>query len=95
MSCGAPHPIPLTEEILLKCGFVRHFTGFQEDNVMRLNIKNEEMAFDFLGVDYDLNRKVLSILQDSDIIHLEHIEHLHQIQNGVQFLTGEELNVEL
>jgi hypothetical protein len=84
-------PIPLTEEILLKCGFVSEFTGHQEDNVMRLNIKKTYSEHDYLGIDYDINVNLLSILQDSDIVCLEHIKYLHQLQNLFYCLSGNEL----
>lgn len=73
-------PIPLTEEILLKCGFITNSGRvFFKDNI----------GYEF-GV---TNRAVYKI--DDGFILFKHIKHLHQLQNLYFALTGEELNVEL
>ena len=82
-------PIPLTEEWLMKCGFVNEFTGHQEDDVMRLQIKKNFM------IDYDLNYMQLAINQEGDIVDVDHIKYVHQLQNLHFALTGQELNIEI
>jgi len=71
-------PIPLTEEILLKCGFEKHITiDIYPTFVFRMININD------------------GIVYVSDLGFLNHIKHLHQIQNLYFALTGEELNIEL
>lgn len=73
-----PQPIPLTEEILLKCGFKKHITSDIYPTY----------AFKFMNV----NNGVLYVLK---IGFLNHIKHIHQLQNLYFALTGEELGVNL
>lgn len=73
-------PIPLTEEILLKCGFEynKHYDSYvkETDRASEFIIR----AKDFVMCDIDLIVK---------------LKHLHQLQNLYFALTGEELNIEL
>lgn len=73
-------PIPLTEEILLKCGFEynKHYDSYvkETDRASEFIIR----AKDFVMCDIDLIVK---------------LRHLHQLQNLYFALTGEELNIEL
>ena len=76
-------PIPLTEEILLKCGFEYQddlgifFKGLFEIQKLRLGIDLRER---FEAMLYDFNPS---------------LDYLHQLQNLYFALTGEELNVNL
>lgn len=74
-------PIPLTEEILLKCGFNLLYDQYYMNDMIPmfewLNVGVGFQAFNDSG-----NKIVL-------------ITTLHQLQNLVHSLTGEELNVEL
>lgn len=73
-------PIELTEEILLKCGFIKdEFDQWGNDS--RLGFFQAE---DFEGY--------LMIWGDSVI---RHCEHLHQLQNLYFALTGKELKIKL
>jgi hypothetical protein len=72
-------PIPLTEEILLKCGFVKdgrwfclHF-GFYS-----IGIANDESGFNYVWDD-----------------GFRTIKYLHQLQNLYFALTNEELTINL
>ena len=73
-------PIPLTEEILLKCGFEynKHYDSYvkETDKASEFIIR----AKDFVMCDIDLIVK---------------LRHLHQLQNLYFALTGEELEIEL
>lgn len=82
------HGIPLTAEILIKCGF----------------IKDDDLLSDFYILDlgrkfFRIDTKDLSIFYVSDVgmdgIILEaDIDYLHQLQNLIFILTGNELNIQ-
>ncbi len=81
------NPIPLTEEILLKCGMVQ--CGYD-----LLFWKHEKLSFEFAGInwaDEEFPEYQFLTIEFSDI----KIEHLHQLQNFIFSLTGEELKIEL
>lgn len=73
-------PIPLTEEILLKCGFKHKGNGFYEILGCFIELCNVGDEFYYCGF------KGKSI---------GNIKHLHQLQNLYYCLTGEELNIKL
>ena len=78
-------PIPLTEEILLKCGFVSDEN--KEDNYfVKLKYGNFIFQSD-LSVDF---REVYLNINKQDII----VEYLHQLQNIYFAITGIELAYE-
>lgn len=83
-------PIPLTEEILLKCGFEDEDGGFGR----------------WLRLDYDIHNKNRHMLYKIGIERIEMcskgmttadapLKHLHQLQNLYFALTGQELPVTL
>lgn len=86
------HPIPLTEEILLKCGFERNmpedtfiiYNSFEFDikSVNGINGQIQLFVFNYGGI---------GALSDS----LCHIKYLHQLQNLYFTLVGIELEIEL
>lgn len=86
-----PKPIPLTEDILLKCGFEK-VKDIQQDYSYVLNLKARLKIIYYLG---DLN--CASIFQDGKLIDLAHgiVCNLHSLQNLIHSLTNEELNIEL
>lgn len=73
-------PIPLTEEILLKCGFTERY-----DEVFFI-------ATGYVEIIYLKGELYLSI--EGQLLPLQ-CEHLHQLQNLYFALTGEELEVKL
>lgn len=74
------NPIPITEEWLVKLGFVNRENGW-----MRLVI-----CEDFFYISWELLHGVcLSINFNST--SLVHIKYIHQLQNLIYALTGEEL----
>lgn len=77
-------PIPLSEEVLLKCGFEKTYYGFKYNVNISLHfvVKNNEI---YLGY-----------FDDDDWCRIgKPIKHLHQLQNLFYDLTGEELEVSL
>ena len=83
-------PIPLTQEILLKCGFEDEDGGFGR----------------WLRLDYDIHNKNRHMLYKVGVERVEMcsrgvttadapLKHLHQLQNLYFALTRKELNVEL
>jgi len=88
---GNLQPIPLTEEILLKCGFERDAAGFlgsdQSDTAFRskIYVSKHGVKF-FLWIECEDN-----YFSENGI----EIESLHQLQNLYFALTGQELEVSL
>ena len=78
--------IPLTEEILLKCGYELMIETEYTVNTYAINdsVRLWNINGNFTELIYEINgRKSIQI------------KHLHQLQNLYFALTGEELNVEL
>lgn len=82
-------PIPLTEELLLKCGFTKEYYGFSCDIV--------ELSYGrFLcNDDTDKDKLFLSINNAEYTISGVSLKYLHQLQNIYYDLTGKELDVKL
>ena len=74
------NPIPLTEEILLKCGFKKrsdgHFNILKHSEV-DIIICNDFSSWQCDGINFSVNR----------------IKYLHQLQNLYWCLVGKELNI--
>lgn len=81
VSYSSLRPIPLTEEILLKCGFEK------KGSTVYINIGSIEIGT-------VANGKRFYIQISSQNITLE-IKYLHQLQNLYFALTNQELNIEL
>ena len=78
------HQIPLTEEILLKCGFVEKHKWFYKENFIlgyTTTDDNLQAEYKFAGVEGDW--KMIDI------------KYLHQLQNLYFALTGQELEINL
>lgn len=83
-----PEPIPLTEEWLVKFGFVK---DKKHDNCCDLELENN---FYLQGVGYGKsNIKYEVILTDSNDNELTLVKHVHQLQNLYFALTNEELTI--
>ena len=78
------NPIPLTEDILLNCGFEYMY-------------KNEWLSKGMFGIRADLKYFVYGFptLYTDKELFVCNIKHLHQLQNLYFALTGEELEVNL
>jgi hypothetical protein len=93
-SLDSIHPIPLTPEILEKCGFVMlHHLGkiqptFQIDSSFELHWANGILYLTFSQDNYDENIDLSEFIIERA---LPHIQYLHQLQNLYFALTGEEL----
>lgn len=79
-------PIPLTEEWLLKFGFV-----WELDKSYSLTI-NENNGL-FIWVDLNTLHPIAELIDSSDRVVANHIEYIHQLQNLYFALTGEELKL--
>jgi hypothetical protein len=77
-------PIPLTEDILLKCGFELSGSEFGIDCFEEGELRLDKKTFAPRFYDYD---------SSCDLPYF--IEHLHQLQNLYFALTNEELKVNL
>lgn len=85
-------PIPLTEEILLKC-------GFKVSNTYWIELNGGTHHIDL----HCINKVYYPILvqepemssEEAQVINLHKIQYLHQLQNLYFALTGEELTVNL
>ena len=79
-----PHkPIPLTEDILLKCG--AWTSDWDNNSSYRIGISLDYI----LAINLELNTFQLGDLD------LTQIKYLHQLQNLYFALTGEELNINI
>lgn len=77
--------VPLTEEILLKCGFVK-----DGDNYMKLILE------EYCNLFFDLKHKTIAIGVPHEAGGTEFsYEALHQLQNLYFALTGEELTINI
>lgn len=82
-------PIPLTPEILYKCGFVKSKRvqgGFTIDG---LEIDLDYITQDQDGYEFEYKFGL------SDKWNIVHVKYLHQLQNIIHALTGKELNITL
>lgn len=81
-----PIPIPLTPEILEKCGCVKDENNLQIELGARMRLWFN-----------DGNPAEMDIIQDGKHISFKcaHIKYLHQLQNLYFALSGNELNIDL
>lgn len=77
-------PIPLTEELLLKCGFEKHRDSYIDDI----------LPFDISWINQCWTLSYDTEFCTSYFCH-DKIEYLHQLQNIYFALTNEELKIEL
>ena len=74
-------PIPITEELLLKCGFDKPCDGVYEHNYGEFEVTKEQEKWWVTwngGADFWFE-----------------IKHLHQLQNAYYLVTGKELEIKL
>ena len=87
-------PIPLTEEILLKCGFIKDFIDYKHDYIDIIDWcipNNGDYKFLF-SIDKEINAK------DDNIKYFyeeTEIKSLHHLQNIYWSITQKELEVKL
>lgn len=75
-------PIPLTEEILLKCGFV----NIESKNIYKLYLPNDNQLL--IGFNFQSELRLYYKVFNVDLVE---IKSLHQLQNLYFALTGKEL----
>lgn len=81
-------PIPITEDILLKCGFIEVF-GVKKEYKIKINKKEDILV-------YNLIVEETSIWTDYGGFYLDNqINYIHQLQNLYFALTGNELTIKL
>lgn len=90
--------IPLSESVLLSCGFVRESDGFEFVIGLPLgkgcDLILENVINDFkLPLDVVIRRYKNSIEAHNPFIYLKPIQYLHQLQNMFYCLCGKELEV--
>lgn len=80
-------PIPLTEDILLKCGFVYRNEHRGQGSILDLHNENWKKGMS------------VAFMKDGTLRVLNHPQfdylHLHQLQNLYFALTGDELNISI
>lgn len=83
--------IPLTEEILLNCGFekINHISGYIFYSFDR-NYKREKFAY--MPLDVYLNPNYAKI---ANFTVQQNVEYVHQLQNLFFAINGKELNINL
>lgn len=74
--------IPLTPELLEKCGFEKGNEGYYHFSGGKFEYRWHPGGHFYLIVESDWNE-------------IEHLNHLHQLQNLYFALTGEELKIDL
>lgn len=77
-------PIPLTPELLEKCGFVDALGGYQQ------KMENNHVV---IITWYDDTQK--RVFLNSNYIGIIHLQYLHELQNLIFALTGTELTITL
>jgi hypothetical protein len=82
-------PIPLTEEILLRCGFKKVYDGKQMSELKFGNIL-VAIASDSIQLYFFFGEEMQLIFDDHSAF-----QYLHQLQNLFFALTGKELQVNL
>jgi hypothetical protein len=84
-------PIPLTLEILTKCGFEKDDDAGNwnspKHDIYRVGSFKVGIKEDFIGW--------YNQVDDDFYSYFVQVKHLHQLQNLVYALTGEELNIQL
>lgn len=94
-----PFPIPLTTEILKKCGYIpdkgKHrqydeigdclYWSKEYDLTLYINTERKDEGFDILITNYEGEFESIGM----------NIYHLHQLQNLIYALTGKELEIKL
>nr|DAT09631.1 MAG TPA: hypothetical protein [Caudoviricetes sp.] len=82
-------PIPLTEELFLKCGFRFEYDSFCNGIELSYGISLYNTK------DEDKNKLFISVNNAEYAISHIPIKYLHQLQNIYYYLTGKELEVSL
>lgn len=82
-------PIPINENMLLKCGFEKHAPNGMSMHDISVLLRNENGHIEVYQSIFNEEYIVTTT------ISFPHVRHLHQLQNLYFSLKGEELNIEL
>ncbi len=82
-------PIPLTEEWLLKFGFIRHHYDYANDVIYIKNIADNEID----NAEFEWGVYPNELGSGIQIKNRKSLKYVHEIQNLYFALTGEELSV--
>lgn len=85
-----PKPIPLTEEWLLRFGFINHDGEGIEFKRHLPNGNATDLIIEFDGLSQNT---LLQRDTESGYVYIENVTHIHQLQNLYFALTGEELEI--
>lgn len=88
IKCEYLEPIPITEELLVKCGF--QYLNGRTDGELTLDILHYE--FDFVEGELVTKSRYEEVYKREK---LPHIKSLHQLQNLYFALTKQELTIEI
>jgi hypothetical protein len=83
-------PIPLTEEILLKCGFIIKISDSFSYH-FKANVIPTDILY-LIKVCFYSDGKFMTVTVGN---YDTKIQYLHELQNLIHTLTGEELNIKL
>lgn len=90
------NPIPLTEEILLKAGFEKEYEDDRYGRVFLIpNTKCIIRIVNYGNPQSEDFGYSLEISDDKDWCSIKRIYHMHDLQNTIFALTGEEIKIEL
>ena len=91
--CLYLEPIPLTTEILEKCGFIQDGNGnYWKDLIthyLEIGIYGDECYYPIYAMLPEMS------IEDEQRVHLNLIRYVHQLQNLFFILQGEELTINL
>lgn len=87
-------PIPLTEAILLKCGFEKHINETQIDGIeMKLQISGHGRDGSWFSSCGKLNGGLVVLCLCRGNYFSNNFEYLHELQNIYYYLTNQELTI--
>ncbi len=87
------NPIPLTEEILLKCGFEKQDYNMSNCHVYQRGIYRVLKSFNSDNINQDYSLCINGISPPTWSI--AHFKYVHQLQNLIHALTNTELEINL
>ena len=88
MSWEHCEPIPLTEEWLLKFGFEKKESDFQDELLDTFMWHKDNIT----DIEFSDKHKLLYLHDNYTSIYHQEIKHVHQLQNLYHSLVGKELN---
>lgn len=92
-NCKVEHllPIPLTEELLLKCGFNNEY----KNGYIGIDVNNSDFVLTYPKIMGEWQECFSFEFKAGGISKFKEILYLHELQNLFFFLTGRELEIKL